>query len=65
MQVGIGEKLKNYLVHGDGQEVPDNPFELVTQAIPEISAIVEHWRDHIGCEVDRGHYRSEFHFLLK
>lgn len=47
MHVSISEKLKHYLVHRDGQEVCDNPFELVTQVIPEIFAIIEHGRDHI------------------
>ena len=47
MQVSIREKLKHYLVHRDGQEVCENPFDLVTQVIPEIFAIVEYGWDHI------------------
>ena len=65
MQVGIGEKLEHYLVHGNGKKVRDNPFELVAQVIPEISAVVEHGRQHIRCEVDRCHDRSQLLFLLK
>lgn len=44
MKVGIGKKLEHYLVHGNGKKVRDNPFELVAQVIPEISAVVEHGR---------------------
>ena len=47
MQVGVGENLKHYLVHGDGQEVRDESFELVTRVSPEVSPIVKHGRDHI------------------
>ena len=65
MQVGIGEKLEHYLVHGNGKKVRDNPFDLVAQVIPEISEVIEHGRQHIRCEVYRCHDRSQLLFLLK